>query len=173
LGGEVSKVCGVHRTLGAKIEVEDTATAVMAFKSGAVGSLEVTTAARPIDYEASLSLVCENGLAQIGGIAVNELQVYTPEPAACAKNSEDFSGNVYGHGHVKIYEEIAAFFEKGKAFPVSFEDALATIQLLNSFYISDETHGWVDVSSSGDSARLGRPDEKLADLYRTKSPIEK
>ena len=51
--------------------------------SGAIGTIEVTTAARPIDFEASLSLVCENGLAQIGGIAVNELQVYTPDPDAC------------------------------------------------------------------------------------------
>lgn len=173
LGGEVSKVCSVHRTLGAKIEVEDTATAVIAFRGGAIGSLEVTTAARPIDYEASLSLVCENGLAQIGGIAVNELQVYTPEPAACAKNSEDFSGNVYGNGHVKIYEEIADFFGKGRAFPVTYDDAFATIRLLNSFYISDETGGWVDVAAAGDSVRLGRADEKLANLYRTKSPVGK
>jgi UDP-N-acetyl-2-amino-2-deoxyglucuronate dehydrogenase len=172
-GGEVSRVCGVNRTLGAKIEVEDTATAVMVFRNGAIGSLEITTAARPIDYEASLSLVCENGLAQIGGIAVNELQVYTPEPAACAKNSEDFSGNVYGHGHVKIYEEIVSFFRNGEEFSVTRDDAHGTIRLLNSFYISDETGVWVDVGTAGDSARLGRPNEKLAELYRTKPQIGK
>ena len=127
----------------------------------------MTTAARPIDYEASLSLVCENGLAQIGGIAVNELQMYTPDPAACQANSEDFSGNVYGNGHVKIYEEIADVFHRSKPFPVSFEDTLATIQLLNSFYLADERQGGVDVASAGDSERLGRIDEALADLYRT------
>ena len=171
LGGEVAKVCSTHRTLGAKIEVEDAATAVLSFKGGAVGALEVTTAARPIDYEASLSLVCEKGLAQIGGIAVNELQVYTPEPAACAQNSEDFSGNVYGHGHVKIYEDIVASVRDGRPFSVSEDDAHATIRLLNSFYLSDETGGWVDVAAAGDSARLGRPDEKLAALYRTPLPV--
>jgi len=171
MGGEVERVCGVHKTLGANIEVEDTATAAIEFKSGALGALEITTAARPIDYEASLSLVCENGLAQIGGIAVNELQVYTPEPAACAANSEDFSGNVYGHGHVKIYQEILDVFEKGRPFPVTGEDAFATIQLLSAFYRSDEAKNWVTVSGAGDSARLGRPDEKLADLYRTPAPV--
>lgn len=170
MGGEVSRVCGIHRTLGADIEVEDTATASIAFANGAVGTLEVTTAARPIDYEASLSLVCENGLAQIGGIAVNELQVYTPDPTACVKNSEDFSGNVYGHGHVKIYEEIVAFFEKGQPFSVTYEDTLATIQLLNSFYLADETQSWVNVATAGDSARLGRLDNDLADMYRTNLP---
>lgn len=167
LGGEVQRVCSTHRTQGAQIEVEDTAAAALEFNNGAIGTLEVTTAARPIDYEASLSLVCENGLAQIGGIAVNELQIYTPEPAACLPNSEDFSGNVYGHGHVKIYEEIAAVFRGGGRFSVSFEDTLATIQLLNAFYRADEQHSWLDVRDGGDSMRLGRSDDQLANLYRT------
>ncbi len=171
MGGEVNRVCGIHKTLGADIEVEDTSSAVIEFESGLIGTLEVTTAARPIDYEASISLVCENGLAQIGGIAVNELQVYTPDPKACIKNSEDFSGNVYGHGHVKIYEEIVAFFAKAQPFPVTYVDTLATIQLLNSFYLSDETRNWVDVSTAGDSARLGRADNDMAALYRT-NPLE-
>lgn len=167
LGGEVSRVSAVHRTFGAKIEVEDTAAATLAFANGAIGTLEVTTAARPIDYEASLSLVCEHGLAQIGGIAVNELQVYTPEQGACAQNSEDFSGNVYGHGHVKIYEQIVAALSKQQAFPIACDDTLATIQLLNSLYVADELGRWVDVATAGDSARLGRADDELAKLYRT------
>jgi len=171
LGGEVSRVCGIHRTLGARIEVEDTATASFVFESGAIGTLEITTAARPIDYEASLSLVCENGLAQLGGIAVNELQIYTPDPGACAPSSEDFSGNVYGYGHVKVYEELVAFFRQGCPYPVTYEDTLATIRLLNSFYIADEIGEWVDVATAGDSARLGRADEQLANLYRTPAPV--
>lgn len=171
MGGPVRRVCSVHRTLGADIEVEDTASASIEFERDAIGTLEITTAARPIDYEASISLVCENGLAQIGGIAVNELQVYTPDPAACSENSEDFSGNVYGHGHVKIYEEIVRSFEEGQPFPVTCEDTLGTIQLLNAFYIADETHGWVDVANAGDSVRLGLVDNILADMYRTISPV--
>lgn len=167
LGGEVQRVCSSFRTLGADIEVEDTATAVIEFSSGAIGCLEVTTAARPTDFEASLSLVCENGLAQIGGIAVNELQVYTPEPLACAECSEDFSGNVYGNGHAKIYSELASLFLNGQDFSVRYEDALASIQLLNSFYVAEESGGWVGVSEAGDSSRLGRPDDALANLYRT------
>jgi UDP-N-acetyl-2-amino-2-deoxyglucuronate dehydrogenase len=167
MGGEVARVCGMHRTLGASIEVEDTATASIAFKTGAIGTLEITTAARPIDFEASISLVCENGLAQIGGIAVNELQVYTPDPTACPQNSEDFSGNVYGHGHVKIYEQIVASLRNEAPFPITCVDARATIQLLNAFYVADETQAWVDVESAGDSARLGRVNDELANLYRT------
>jgi UDP-N-acetyl-2-amino-2-deoxyglucuronate dehydrogenase len=170
LGGEVARVCAVHRTLGASIEVEDTAVASIAFRSGAIGTLEITTAARPIDFEASISLVCDRGLAQIGGIAVNELQTYTPEPDACTLNSEDFSGNVYGHGHGKIYQQVVAALRNEAAYPVTCADTHATIQLLNALYIADETQSWVDVAAAGDSIRLGRADEQLAQLYRSSAP---
>jgi UDP-N-acetyl-2-amino-2-deoxyglucuronate dehydrogenase len=166
LGGEVAEVSAKMRTLGADIEVEDAMVASVVFQSGAIGAIEVTTAARPIDYEASLSLVCEHGLAQIGGIAVNELQVYTPDPAACAVSSEDFSGNVYGNGHGYLYNEIVAQFEGGKSFSVSAEDTFSTIRLLNAVYVADELSAWIGVDTAGDSSRLGRPDEQLADLYR-------
>ncbi len=166
LGGEVVRVCSTHRTLGADIEVEDTATAVFEFASGAVGSLEITTAARPVDYEASLSLVCEQGLAQIGGIAVNELQVYTPNPAACVTASEDFSGNVYGHGHKQLYKDVVSALEYDKPFSVTYEDVLASMRLLNAFYRSNEQGGWVHLDDDAESDLLGRPDEALAALYR-------
>lgn len=165
--GEPKRVSAVMKTLGANIEVEDTVVGVVEFESGAVGTLEVTTAARPDDFEASISLVCEKGLAQIGGIAVNELQVYTPAPKDCADASEDFSRCVYGFGHEALYKEIAAFFHEGKAFSVAPDDALRTIRLLNAFYRSAESGGWVDVDAEHESPRLGRADEKLADLYRT------
>jgi len=167
MGGEVRRVLSVHRTLGADIEVEDTVNALIEFESGAMGTLEVTTAARPIDYEASLSVVCENGLAQLGGIAVNELQVYSPDPEACAEHSEDFSGNVYGNGHSKMYEEIANFFNHDIEYPIGADDTLGTIQLLNSFYLSDESKNWAMISNEGDSQRLGRTDNDLANLYRS------
>ena len=42
------------RTLGADIEVEDSVVATIAW-AGTIGVLEVTTSARPIDFEASIS----------------------------------------------------------------------------------------------------------------------
>lgn len=167
LGGEVQRVSATMRTLGAKIEVEDVAVANMTYKTGAVGVLEVTTAARPDDFEASLSLVCENGLAQLGGIAVNELQIFTPDKSACAANSEDFSGNIYGHGHTEVYRKIVAHLEKRQPYAVDRHDCARTIGLLHAFYRADEGGGWVDVESNAESTRLGCLDEALANIYRT------
>ena len=172
LGGEVGRVNAVMRTLGADIEVEDTAVATIEYKSGAVGTLEATTAARPDDFEASISLVCSEGLAQIGGIAVNELQIFTPDPEACAANSEDFvgiegHGAVYGFGHYAMYRDIVAHQMDGVDYPVSHDDALSTISLLHAIYRSDEAGEWVGVSNTEESVRLGREDDSISDLYRT------
>jgi UDP-N-acetyl-2-amino-2-deoxyglucuronate dehydrogenase len=167
LGGEVRRVISIHKTLGADIEVEDTVSGIVEFMSGAIGSLEVTTAARPVDYEASLSVVGDAGLAQIGGIAVNELQIYTPEPGACLKYSEDFSGNVYGNGHSKMYEDIVKEFIGDRPYSIGFNDVHSTIQLLNAFYISDERSAWVEVDGAGDSFRLAQRNKDLEKLYTT------
>lgn len=172
LGGEVERVSAVMRTLGADIEAEDTVAATMTYASGAIGDLEVTTAARPDDFEASLSIVGSEGLAQVGGIAVNELQVFTPDPEACAANSEDFKGikghgAVYGYGHTEMYRDIVADLSGGPSYPVDRADCLGTIRLLHAFYRSDEAGGWIDVASHEQSSRLGRPNDAISDLYRT------
>jgi len=172
LGGEVTRVSAQMRTLGADIEVEDTVTATFSFEGDAVGLVEATTAARPDDFEASISIVGSEGLAQIGGIAVNELQTFTPDPAACVDNSEDFKGiegmgAVYGYGHSQMYKDIVAHFAESVPYPVSREDCLGTLRLLHAFYRSDEAGGWVDVNSEQESQRLGRTNEKVSNLYRT------
>lgn len=172
LGGEVEKVNSTMRTLGVEIEVEDTVVATLTFRSGAVGVIEATTAARPDDFEASFSIVGAKGLAEIGGIAVNELKVFTPDPTACAENSEDFlgikgAGAVYGYGHIQMYEDIVRCLRDGGDHPISREDCLGTIQLLHAFYRADENGTWVDVDGGGQSTRLGRADDAISNLYRT------
>ncbi len=172
LGGEVERVNASMRTMGAEIEAEDTLVATLEYATGAVGSLEVTTAARPDDFEASLSIVGSKGLAQIGGIAVNELQVFTPDPGECGIHSEDFvgikgHGAVYGYGHTAMYRDIVADFRGGEPYPVDRADCLGTLKLLHAFYRSDEAGGWAEVDSDAQSERLGRANEEISAIYRT------
>jgi UDP-N-acetyl-2-amino-2-deoxyglucuronate dehydrogenase len=167
LGGEVEQVNATMRTLGAKIEVEDTVVASFTYANKTIGSLEVTTAARPDDFEASLSIVGSKGLAQIGGIAVNELQIFTPDPDACSKHSEDFSECVYGNGHELLYKDIFKSIDDKISYTVTKEDCLNSIRLLNAFYRSDERGGWQSVDELGESTRLGRENDEISQLYRT------
>lgn len=168
LGGNVKRVTSKLATLGAQIEVEDTAVAVVEFESGALGVIEVMTSARPIDFEASVSVVGSEGLAVIAGIATNELTTFSPNAEVCKTSSEVFP-TVYGFGHNEVVERVALDLlgaSKGRE-PTLFDDGLNTIRLLHGIYSSDEKQQWIEMSDSVQSTRLGRPDEKLAALYRT------
>ena len=169
LGGEVAEVNVKTQTMGADIEVEDIAVGSLKFKNKALGTIEITTAARPIDFEASISIVGSNGLAQIGGIAVNELQIFTPNELECKNYTEDFSDCVYGNGHEVLYEDIFKVLSNPtKEFIISNEDNLGTIKLLNALYVSDEINNWVKADSDTGSTRLGKYDQALFELYRLK-----
>ena len=169
-GGEVDRVNCIMRTLGVDIEVEDTIVSTCAYKDSTVATLEVTTAARPENFEASITIVGSKGLARIGGIAANKLQIFTPDPLACKENSEDFSKTigVYGNGHNEMYKDISASMLSNVKFPVTKTECFNTLKLLNSFYLSDEKSNWVNVSDKKLSSRLGRSNDKISALYRTK-----
>lgn len=174
LGGEVNKVICITKTLGANIEVEDTSCAVVEFVNGAIGTIEITTAVRPTDDEAVVSLVCEKGIAEIGGIAVNILTKYSPSDKMKIKHSDDFNdlddrGKVYGRGHHEFYKQVKKSLMHQKEFIISPGDCLKTIKLLNSLYISSETKKFQKVNTSGDYKKLGRSNIKISNLYRTKS----
>lgn len=165
LCGEVKRVHAKLATLGAEIEVEDTGVAILEFESGSLGVIEIMTSARPDDFEASISCVCENGLAVISGVAANQLQTFTPDPAQADIFSETFT-NVYGYGHNTIIQGVIDTLLTGKNPVISFDDGLKTIQLLHALYRSDELDRWVNVNDVGDSTRLGSPNESLLALYR-------
>lgn len=170
LGGEIDQVSATMRTLGADIEVEDTVVATFRYATGAVGSLEVTTAARPDDFEASLSIVGSKGLAQLGGWAVNELQVFSPDPTACAVHSEQIP-DAYGFGHVHFYAEVVNHLLGRARFSVTPTDCLASLRLWHAFYRSDEADGaWTKPSAPQSSTRLGRANESVSNLYKTPAP---
>mgnify|MGYP001234561862 FL=1 len=166
LFGEVSYVNCQMKTLGSKIEVEDTVVATFGFKNGAVGTLEITTAARPIDYEASVSILGSKGMAQIGGIAVNKLEVFTPNPKDSFKFSESFKRDYYGFGHKYLYKSIGNYFFNNKQFLISYDDCLKTLKLLHCFYNSAEKDKKIYFKNSKDSKKLGIKNSEISKIYR-------
>lgn len=167
--GEVTEVNAQMKTFGANIEVEDTVVANLKFESGALGVVEITTAARPTDYESSLSILGDKGLAMIGGWATSRLISFSPDPAEEEANSEEFP-DPYGYGHITTYKAAYDTIVNGGTPAVTYEDAMKTIGLLHSVYRSDEVCNWVNVAEGKESARLGQPNEEVAKLYRTEKP---
>jgi len=165
LFGEIKEINATMRTFGANIEVEDSVAANLTFKNNCIGTLEITTAARPIDYEASISIIGSKGLAQVGGLAVNELQIFTPKPSDCKTYSQKIP-DAYGFGHYDLYKDIALDMKKIKKFPIQYIDCYKTIRLLNAFYSSSEKNRTILVDKITDSIQLGRKNEKISKKYR-------
>lgn len=166
LAGDIRRVNATMGTYGANIEVEDTVVATVEFVSGAKGLIEVTTAARPKDFESSISFLGTSGLAMVGGWATNELTTFSPDPTQEDACSEEFP-DVYGFGHTDIYRGVYSRVIKGDKPAVEFDDAMNTMRLLHAIYASDERGAWVNLKDEVESTRLGRANDKISALYRT------
>ncbi|MFZ5866700.1 MAG: Gfo/Idh/MocA family protein [Thermodesulfobacteriota bacterium] len=166
--GEISSVYARTATHLVDVEVEDTAVAVATFKNGASGVIEVTTAARPDDFEASISVLAEKGTAILTGIASNELSTYTINPDERGDHSEVFP-DAYGFGHWPFFREVVDELIDGKPHSISFEEGSQPIRLLNAIYRSAEDNREVSLSEGVMSRNLGRPDLELFRLYHTPS----
>jgi predicted dehydrogenase len=136
--------------------------ATIKFLDGALGVIEATTAARPRDFEASLSLVGEKGLVLIGGIALNKIEMweFVNSRSEDITIPSDFSEEVptgYGLSHGRLIQEIVDRLSKGNINPpISGSDALPAVELVHALYRSVETANWVDLEDHPLSARLGR-----------------
>jgi len=169
LMGDVESVFAFKTTALARIEVEDTLVASLRFTSGALGQIEVTTSARPHDFEAEVSVLGENGSAVIAGLSANRLAVWTPDPAARDRFSEDFP-NAYGFGHLPFYRHVVQDVLGQTDHPISFDEGERAIRLINAIYKSTEDHLPVLLDGRPASALLGRSDPDLERLYSTPPP---
>jgi len=165
LCGEVKRVNAIFKTFGSKIEVEDTGVVNLEFENGSIGVVEITTAARPDDYESSLSILGSRGLAMLGGWATDKLLKFSPDPNQEELCSENFS-SAYGYGHVEIYKGVYSKICKKEAEAVKMSDALLTLRFLHSLYVSHEKNKWIDVADNEESCKLGIKDENLLKQYR-------
>jgi UDP-N-acetyl-2-amino-2-deoxyglucuronate dehydrogenase len=139
--GEVESVHAFGATALADVETEDTAVVALKFTSGALGTIEATTATRPRDLEGSLSLLGDGGTVEIAGFAVNELRTWkfvTPEPDD-DDVMEKFSvnpPNVYGFGHQAYYEHVVACLRDGSTALVDGTVGRRSLELLSAIYES-------------------------------------
>nr|MBA3338839.1 Gfo/Idh/MocA family oxidoreductase [Geodermatophilaceae bacterium]MBA3673121.1 Gfo/Idh/MocA family oxidoreductase [Gemmatimonadaceae bacterium] len=73
LVGPVESVMAKTATQARRIEAEDSGVAVLKFRSGALGVIEVNVLTFPRNLEGSITLLGEHGSVKIGGTAVNKV----------------------------------------------------------------------------------------------------
>ena len=160
--GPVTSVCTAQANAMNRLEAEDTTVAMVRFANGALGAIEATTAARPEDFEASMSVVGEGGMVVIGGIALNKVATWRfvegrPEDAAIPEQYSQEVPTGYGLSHGPLMQEIVDRLNSGRIDPpISGSDCVATSRLVHALYRSVELGTWVDLDSQPLSERLGR-----------------
>jgi UDP-N-acetyl-2-amino-2-deoxyglucuronate dehydrogenase len=137
--GPVEKVQAMMSTTR-DIEVEDTGVLNVKWRNGALGSMSVTMLAYPKNLEGSITILGENGSVRIGGVAVNEIQLWQFEDQRdYDKEIADANyqtTSVYGFGHPLYYRNVIEVL-RGQAEPeTDGREGLKSLELLIAAYLS-------------------------------------
>jgi len=122
LVGPVETVSAKTATLARRIESEDSGVAVLRFRNGALGTIEVTMLAYPRNLEGSVTILGEKGSVKVGGTALNRIETWEfAEYHDIDREAELLRGapnplSVYGSGHKPYYENVVRVL-RGEAAP--------------------------------------------------------
>jgi UDP-N-acetyl-2-amino-2-deoxyglucuronate dehydrogenase len=122
------------------IEAEDTGVLNIKWRNGALGSVSVTMLTYPRNLEGSITILGETGTARIGGVAVNEVQVwefadkrdYDEEVKAASYQTT----SVYGFGHPLYYKNVVESMRGNAAAETDGRAGLKSLELLVAAYRS-------------------------------------
>ena len=77
LFGPIERVHCFSSTLSRNIEVEDSAVVNLRWRTGALGSLNVTMLAYDKNYEGSITVLGEKGIIKLSGQALNQIDTWS------------------------------------------------------------------------------------------------
>jgi predicted dehydrogenase len=165
--GEVDSVSAKAATALVDIETEDTAVVILKFRSGALGIIEATTAARPVDLEGSISILGERGTVEIGGFAVNEMRTWRfdeaiPEDKDILAKYSVNPPNVYGFGHHAYYQHVVNCIVHEQPQLVDGLEGRRSLELISAIYESIETGRDVPMRFVPRLCRLGQKSKASA-----------
>ena len=138
--GPIADVQAMTGTLARDIEVEDTGVLSVRWRNGALGSMAVTMLTYPKNLEGSITIIGEKGTARVGGVAVNEIQLWDfSEPKdydETIRNASYETTSLYGFGHPLYYRNVVDTL-RGDAQPaVDGREGLKSLEVLIAAYLS-------------------------------------
>ena len=144
MGDDIDYVYGITRQRQHPyLETEDIGVAVIAFKNGAVGTIEGTTNVYPRNLEETLYLFGELGTVKIGGTSTNNLDIWNfsqeTKEDQLNKGLEEQTSNVYGNGHTALYKDVIEAIQQRRK---PYVDAIAgrnALELVLAIYKSQKT----------------------------------
>jgi UDP-N-acetyl-2-amino-2-deoxyglucuronate dehydrogenase len=138
--GPVESVMAYTATLARDIEVEDSGVAAIRWRSGALGTFNVSMLTYPKNLEGSITILGAKGTVRVGGVAVNEIQQWEfeeqlPEDEQI-KDASYATTSVYGFGHALYYDNVIKTLRGEAAAETDGRDGLKSLELLIGMYLS-------------------------------------
>ena len=140
LVGPIESVQAYTATLDRNIQVEDTAVMNIKWRSGALGSMNVTMLTYPKNLEGSITILGEKGTVRVGGVAVNEIQhwefeePHEDDKQVTSANYETTS--VYGFGHPLYYDNVIQTLRGEAEAETDGREGLSSLEVLIAAYLS-------------------------------------
>jgi UDP-N-acetyl-2-amino-2-deoxyglucuronate dehydrogenase len=138
--GPVESVMAYTATQERDIEAEDSGVAAIRWRSGTMGTINVSMLTYPKNFEGSITILGEKGTVRIGGVAVNKIQEWQfadnlPEDDEI-KNANYETTSVYGFGHPLYYKNMLDVM-RGHCEPeTDGRSGLKSLELLVAIYRS-------------------------------------
>ena len=140
LVGEVDSVQAFTGTLARSIEAEDTGAAVIKFRNGAIGSINVTMLTYPKNLEGSITIIGEKGTVKVGGVAINKVERWEfdsyDDDDKLVTQSNYSPPNVYGFGHLGYYEKVVDALTQEGAPDIDGRGGRKSLELVLAIYKS-------------------------------------
>jgi UDP-N-acetyl-2-amino-2-deoxyglucuronate dehydrogenase len=138
--GPVASVNAMTATLERNIQVEDTGVLNVRWRSGALGSMNVTMLTYPKNLEGSITILGEKGSVRVGGVAVNEIQHWDfadeRDYDAEIDQSNYATDSVYGFGHGAYYDNVIKTLSGETEAETDGREGLKSLELLIATYMS-------------------------------------
>jgi len=138
--GSVDSVQVMTSTQSRDIEVEDTGVMNIRWRSGALGSMNVTMLTYPKNYEGSITIIGEKGTVRVGGVAVNKIEKWDFEDREdyddLVKNASYDTTSVYGFGHSLYYKNVIDVLQDKAGPETDGREGLKSLEILISAYLS-------------------------------------
>jgi UDP-N-acetyl-2-amino-2-deoxyglucuronate dehydrogenase len=138
--GPIESVQAFTATLARDIEVVDTGVMNVRWRSGALGSVNVTMLTYPKNLEGSITILGEKGSVRVGGVAVNEIEHWEfaepDEDDERVKNASYETSSVYGFGHPLYYENVIKVLRGQAEAETDGREGLRSLEVLIAAYMS-------------------------------------
>jgi len=141
--GEPESVMGMTATMARNIESEDMGAAIIRFRNGVIGTINVSMLTYPKNFEGSITILGEKGTVKVGGVAVNridkwEFEEYDDDDKV-VEQSNYSPPNVYGFGHLAYFNNVLKVLQGSQEPNTDGRSGRKSLELILAIYKSSQT----------------------------------